>query len=272
MSAGDWSFLLWLMAAVVALLSSHLFVAWIRRAQGLVHARDRLGPALRAAVSLAVGLSSAMVLALGAEGFPFALGFRWLALPLLVGLGSFMCLPAAWWLTRRQSLPVLMGAGTLVAAASLAVQLGWLQAAGFRPGLRWEPALAGGAALMALVGYTAAMWLAYSDGSGHGARRTLWRLGAATLMLLTMVASQEVLLTAAGLEAQMGSVYQHEMPATWLALGAGAVVPTAMALLVLDLVLRNHGERRRRHSRTSPFGVEPDLLQRRKHRRKHRTL
>jgi hypothetical protein len=270
MTAGDWSYLLWLMAAVVALLSSHLFVAWIRRAQGLVHARDRLGPALLAAFALAVGLSSAMVLALGAEGFPFRLGFRWLALPLLVGLGFAICLPAAWWLTRRQNLSALLGAGTLLTAASLAVQLGWLQAAGFRPGLRWEPALAGGAAAVALVGYTAAMWLAYSDGSGHGARRTLWRLGAATLMLLTTLASQEVLLTAAGLTAQMGSVYQNEMPALWLALGAGAVVPTAMALLVLDVVLRNHVDRRR--GRHGPTGSEPDLPQHRKRRRKLRTL
>jgi hypothetical protein len=270
MAAGEWSLVMWLMAAAVALLSSHLFIAWIRRAQGLVRTRDVLGPALLAAGSLTVGLSSAMVLALSAEALAFPLGYRWLALPALLGLAFAACLPAAWWLTRRQDLTALAGAGVLVAVASLAVQFGWLQAAGFRPGLRWNVGLASGAAVTALVGYTAAMWLAYSDASSHGARRTLWRLGASTLMLLTMVASQEVLITAAGLAVQVGSIHQRELPSTWLALGAGAVVPTVMGLLVLDVVLRNHGDRRR--SRRSPTGVELELPKRRKRRRKYRTL
>lgn len=270
MVTGDWSVLLWLMAAVVALLSSHLFVSWIRRAQGLLHGRHALGPALLAAGVLAVGLSSSMVLALGAEGLSFALGYRWVALPAAL-LGAFVgCLPAAWWLTRRQNLLALLGAGAIVALASLAVQGGWLLAAGFRPGLRWNIGLASGAAVIALVGYTAAMWLAYSDASSQGARRTLWRLGAAAMMVLTMVASQEVLISAAGLSAQVGSIYQRELASPWLVLGAGAVVPTVLALLVLDVVLRNHADRHK--SRRSPTGVELDLPKRRKRRRKYRTL
>jgi hypothetical protein len=270
MATGEWSLLLWLMAAVVALLSSHLFIAWVRRAQGLVHARDVLGPVLLSASALAVGLSSAMVLALGAEGLSFQLGYRWLALPVLLAGALAVCLPAAWWLTRRQNLPALLGAGVLIATASLAVQFGWLHSAGFRPGLRWNLPLAGGAAVVSLVGYTAAMWLAYSDASSHGARRTLWRLGASALMVLTMVTSQEVLITAAGLTLQVGSIYQREMASTWLALGAGALVPTVLAMLVLDVVLRNHGDRRK--TRRSPTGVELELPRRRKRRRKYRTL
>jgi hypothetical protein len=270
MAAGEWSLLLWLMAAVVALLSSLLFVAWVRRAQGYLRSRDVAGPALLAAGSLATGLSSAMVLALGAEGLAFPLGYRWLTLPVLLFGALLGCLPAAWWLTRRQNLLALIGAGLLISAVSLAVQFGWLFAAGFRPGLRWNVPLAGGAVLIALVGYTASMWLAYSDGSSHGARRTLWRLGASTLMVLTMVASQEVLITAAGLFAQVGSIYKGEMSSTWLALAAGAVVPTLMSLMLLDVVLRNHGDRRK--AGRSPTGVELDLPKRRKRRRRYRTL
>jgi hypothetical protein len=258
------------MAAVVALLSSHLFVAWVRRAQGLLHARDGLGPALLAAAALALGLSSAMVLALGAEALAFPLGYRWLALPVLVGGAFVASLPVAWWLTRRQNLLALIGAGLLLAAVSLAVQVGWLFSAGFRPGLRWNLPLAGGAAAVAVVGYTAALWLAYSDASSQGARRTLWRLGGSTLMLLTIVTSQEVLITSAGLAVQVGSIFQRELASTWLVLGAGALVPTVMALLVLDVVLRNQGDRRK--SRRSPTGVELDLPKRRKRRRKYRTL
>lgn len=270
MASGEWSFLLWLMAAVVALLSSHLFVSWIRRAQGYLRSRDVAGPALLSAGSLAIGLSSAMVLALGAEALAFPLGYQWLALPVLLVGALLGCLPASWWLTRRQNLPALIGAGLLISAVSLAVQTGWILAAGFRPGPRWNLPLASGAAVVAVVGYTASMWLAYSDGSSHGARRTLWRLGASALMVLTMVASQEVLITAAGLGAQVGSIYQRELSSTWLALGAGALVPTLMSLMVLDVVLRNHGDRRR--SRHSPTGVELDLPKRRKRRRRYRTL
>jgi hypothetical protein len=262
--------MLWLMAAAVALLSSHLFIAWVRRAQGLLRARDAWGPALLSSGALAVGLSAAMVLALGAEGLSFALGYRWLAPPVLLG-GAFLCLlPVAWWLTRQQNLLTLVCCGLLLAAVSLAVQFGWLQAPGFRPGLRWNLALAGGAAVVAVVGYTAALWLAYSDASSHGARRTLWRLGAAAMMVLTMVTSQEVLITAAALTAQVGSIHQRELSSTWLALVAGALVPTVMSLLVLDVVLRNHGDRRK--SRHSPTGVELELPRRRKRRRKYRTL
>lgn len=270
MMSGDWSFLPWLMAAVVALLSSHLFVAWIRRGQGLLRGRDAALRALLAASALTVGLSSAMVLALSAEALAFPLGFRWLALPVLLLGGLVGCLPAAWWLTRRQNLLALFGAGMLISVVSLAVQAGWLFAAGFRPGLRWNLGLASTGAVVAVVGYTAALWLAYSDRSSQGARRSFWRLGAAAVMLLTIVTSQEVLISSVGLSSQVGSIFQRELSSTWLALAAGALVPTVMALLVLDVVLRNQGDRRK--SRHSPTGVELDLPKRRKRRRKYRTL
>jgi NO-binding membrane sensor protein with MHYT domain len=270
MVAGDWSVLLWSMAVIVAMLSSHLFIAWIRRAQGLQRPRDAIGPAAVSGGALAVGLSSAMVLALGAERLAFPLGYRWPALPLLLVVAFSLSLGAAWSLIRRQSLPALAGAGLLMSLASLAVQVGWLQAAGFRPGLIWNLPLAAGAATAALVGYTAAMWLAYSDGSSNGARRTLWRLGAATLMVLTMVASQEVLITAAGLPLQIGSIFRRELSSTWLTLVAGAVVPTVMALMVLDVALRNHGDSQR--NRRSPTGVELDLPRPRKRRKRYWTL
>jgi hypothetical protein len=269
MVTGEWSVLLWMVAAVAALFSSHLFVAWVRRAQGLVRTVDVVGPSLLAAGALALGLNSAMVLALGAEGLAFPLGYRWLALPVLLALAFVAALPAAFWLTRRQGLPALVGAGVLLAVSAVCVQYGWLHAAGFRPGLRWNTGLATGAAVVAVVGFTGAMWMAYSDASSHGARRTLWRLAASTLMVLTIVTAQEVLITAAGLGTQVGAIYQRELASTWLVLGAGAVVPTMLGLGVLDVVLRNHGDRRRSRS---PTGVELALPKRRKRRRKYRTL
>ncbi len=270
MNVGEWSFLLWLMAAVVSLFSAHLFVAWVRRAQGYLQLRDLIGPTLLAAGALGTGINAAMVLALGAEGLSFPLGYRWVTLPVL-WLGAIVaCLPAAWWLTRRHNWLALAGSGLLLAAVTLVVQFGWLNGAGFRPGLRWNWGLVGGAGAVAVFGFVASLWLAYSDASSQGARRTLWRLGAATLMLMTIVASQEVMLSAGGLYSQVGSIYQRELRSTWLALGAGALVPTVLALLVLDVVLRNHGDRRR--TTRSPTGVELALPKRRKRRRKYRTL
>jgi hypothetical protein len=270
MNVGEWSFLLWVMAAVVALFSAHLFVAWVRRAQGYAQLRDVVGPALVAAAALGTGINASMVLALGAEGLSFPLGYRWITLPVL-WLGAMLaCLPAAWWLTRRHGWLALMGSGLLLAAVAMGVQLGWLHGAGFRPGLRWNWGLVGGAGAIAVFGFIASLWMAYSDSSGLGARRTLWRLGASVLMVMTIVAGQEVMLSAGGLHSQVGSIFQRELRSVWLALGAGAAVPTVLALMVLDVVLRNHGDRNR--GRRSPTGVELELPKRRKRRRKYRTL
>lgn len=270
MGAGGWSALLWSMALVVAMLASHLFLAWLSRAQDLPRPGDGIGPALVSAGALAVGIGSAMVLALGSERLAFALGYRWAALPVLLALAFALCLAAAWSLIRWRNLPALAAAGLLVALASWAVQVGWLQAAGFRPGLFWNRPLAGGAAAAALVGFTAAFALAHSAGSSSGARRTLWRLGAAALMAATLMASQEALIVASGLAAQIDSAYRGELSSNWLTLVTGAAVPTAMALMAVDVALRNHGDRR--HHPRSPTGVELKLPDDRKRRRRYRAL
>jgi NO-binding membrane sensor protein with MHYT domain len=268
MIAGDSSFLLWLMAAVVALFASYLFIGWVRRAQNASGWRSTLGPSLLASSALGVGLPSAMVLALSAEALAFPLGYRWILVPVLVLVPMLACLPAAWWLSRRQNWLALGAAGLMLALVAVAVQAGWLYAAGLRPGLRWNFGLVGAAAGLSAVGFTAALWLAYSDASGDGARKTLWRVGGAVLMALTLVSGQEVMVSAVGLLGQVGSVYQREASSTLMCLVAGALVPTVMAALALDLVLRNKGERRRH--RSSDELVESS--KRRKRRRKYRML
>jgi diguanylate cyclase len=243
---GESSLLLWLMAAVVALLSAYLFIGWVRRVQGVQGWREWAGPVLLAGTVLGLGFTSAMVLAMSAEALPFPLGYRWIAVPALFLLPPLACVPAAWWLSRRQNWIALLACGLMLAAVALAVQVGWIMAAGLRPGLRWNPTLVGAAAAMGVVGFVAASWLAYSDSSGDGARKTLWRVGGAVLMAITLVASQEVVVSAVGLLAQVGSVYQREAPATWLCLLAGALVPIVMAVLALDLMLRNSAARKQR--------------------------
>lgn len=269
MTTGDSSLLLWVMAAVVAVLASYLFIGWVRRGQSSGSWRSSLGPALLAGPALGLGMSSAMVLALSAEALAFPLGYRWILVPALVLAPMLACVPAAWWLARRQGWVTLICSGVLMAAVAVAVQAGWLFAAGLRPGLRWNFQLVGAAAGVAAVGFSAALWLAYSDASGAGARKTLWRVGAAVLMALTLVAGQEVMTAAVSLLSQVGSVYQREASSTLMCLFAGAVVPTLMAALALDLVLRNKGDRRR-HRNTDELAESSG--KRRKRRRKYRML
>lgn len=256
------------MAAVVALLAAYLFIGWLRRTQAHTGWREVLGPVMLAAAALGLGMSSAMVLAMSAGGLAFPLGYRWLAVPALVLGPVIACMPAAWWLSRSQNWLALIGCGLLLAAVAVAVQVGWILAAGLRPGIKWQFPLLGVAAALAAAGFISALWLAYSDSSSDGARKTLWRVGAAALIALTLIAGQEVVGSSVALLAQVGSIYQREASATWLCLVAGAIVPTILAVLALDLMLRNGS--RRRSSRNG--GVELNLPKRRKRRRKYRSL
>ena len=83
-----------------------------------------------------------------------------------------------------------------------------------------------------------------------------------------MLAGEEIVSASASVSAQVGSIYLREASATWLCLAAGALVPTLLAMLALDLALRNRGDRHRKRR----GGVVLNLPQRRKRRRKYRAL
>jgi hypothetical protein len=272
--SGDSSLLLWLMSAVVALLAGHVFVAWVRRAQGHTGFKQAIGPAVLAGAALGAGITSSMVLALSAEALSFSLGYRWMALPALVLGPMLICMPLAFWLSRMQNWWTLLACAVLLAAMAVALQFGWITAAGMRPGIRWNFALLGAAAGIQLIGFGAALWLAYSDTSGDGQRKTLWRAGGAVLVALSVVAGEEVVISAAGLLSQVGAIYQRQATATWMCLVAGAIVPIVLALLSLDIWLRNRAERPRRRSASSSQMPDASLntSPRRKRRRKYRTL
>ena len=262
----DSSLLLWLAAALVALLAAYLFVGWTRRAQLREGWRNTTGPILLAASALGIGMSSSMVLALSAEALSFPLGYSWAILPALV-LGPIVaCIPAAWFLACRRNWLALGVCGLWLAAVAMSVQAGWILAAGLRPGIRWQFVLIGAAAALAAVGFIVSLWLAYSETGSHSSNRVLWRVSAASLMVLTLIAGQEIVISSVGLLSQVGSIYQRQASSTWLCLVAGALLPTVMAALALDLSLRNRADRHRK----SRSGVQLILPQRHKHRRKYR--
>lgn len=266
-SLGDSSLLLWLMAAVVLVLGAYLFIGWVRRAQETGHWKEAIWPSVFAGASFGAAIPSAMVLALAASPLPFPLGYLWVAVPALFLVPVVACIPVALWLTRRHNWLALIGSGVLLTTIAIANQAGWVLSAGLRPGVRWQFELLAGAAAITLLGLVAAAWLAYSDASGEGGRKSLWRAGAAVLITLTLIAGQEVLISAVGLLGQVGSVYKREASSTMLCLIGGALVPTILAMAALDLMLRNSTDRNRSR-RTSQLNIP----KRRKRRRKYRSL
>lgn len=261
----EFSILLWALGASVAALAVHLSQGWVRVAQRGESLRREWRALLLAAGVLAVGLISALVLGLQAQALNFPVGYRWWALaglPVAVLLVLPVVLLAAVGL-RAWAQGASAG---LLALAWLGLLLGWIWAAGFRPGVVWRTELAGAAVVLLLAGLLVAQWMTHSDASQASPHRTLWRMGAATLAALALMGGLQVLALAAGLQTQAASVYAGQLSGAVLSLVAGVLVPLALVALTLDLWLR----RRQQGDRRSHHGFNP--VKRRKRRHKIRTL
>lgn len=250
---------MWLLATSVAVLAGHVFLGWVRVARQQPALRTSGVALVLAALSLGTGVSSALVLAVSAEGLSFSPGYRLLAVPALWLGGCAAALPLTWGLMHSRSQPALVACGVLLGALALALQAGWLSAAGLRPGLRWPPLFVAGAALLHILGMTAALWVGLSERAGSR-RDALWRVGAALILGMSLVGAQEVMLMGAGLRAQVGSMFSDEVPATVLGLAGGVLVPLLLAVMALDLELRRNLQRR----------SGPDLAPPKRRRRRHR--
>ena len=262
----EFSLLLWVLCFGAAMLAAQLSQAWAR----LAHARGgplrRQWPALLvAAAVLGTGLCSAMVLGMCAEALPFPIGYHWGA---AAGL---------WLAAMVASLPVvaitagptrgwtLLAAGALLALVAGAVQAGWIGAAGFRPGAVWRPEWVAVAAAVQVSGLSTALWVSHSQTGHHSPRRTLWRIGGAALVAVVLTGGQALLMWAAGMHGQQGSVYQNELPGTVLCPVSGVLVTLVMAGMLLDMQLR-------RQHRGHKGARALNLLKRRKRRHRVRHL
>lgn len=265
----EFSVVLWALGGLVAALAVHLAQGWVRMAQRGTGLRREWRALLLAAAVLGLGLSSALELGMHALPLPFPVGYRWLAVALLVPAAVLACAPAvvvvllaargAWANT------LLLASGALLAFAALVLQAGWVWAAGFRPGVLWRVELVAAAAVLVAVGMGLAQWLGHAAAFQASRRRVLWRVGAAALAALTLMSGQQLMALAAGLQAQSVSSYTGELSGTVLSLVCGVVVPLALVALILDLWLRRHQRRQRGHGDFNP-------AHRRKRRHKVRTL
>ena len=264
----DFSLLLWLLGLFVAGLSWHLSNGWLRLAQRGPTLRSQWRALTVAVAALGLGLNSALVLGLVAQPLAFPLGFHALgALGLVVG-GLLLCVPVV-------ALPAspavvmqpwrLLLSGALLAAIVLGLQAGWVLAAGLRPGVMWRPEVLAAAAMVLLVGLVMARWMAFSDTTEASPLRMVWRLAAAVLGAITLMAGQQLMCVAAGLGAQRGSLFESQLHGTVLGLVCGVLVPLVMAGMVLDLWLRRQQRRRR-----GEVGLAPK--KRRKRRQRMRAL
>ena len=222
-------------------------------------------------VVLGTGLSAAPVLALGAEGlnFPIGYGLHWAPLLWLGGCLAATVLAAlpAW--SRRG--PVLWLAGVLFGLLALALKCGWIVAAGFGPGVLWRGSFVGAAALLlALVG-GAAFWLSLSTTRSGSDRPHAWQLAAAGLLVLGMAVAQEILVIGTGLSTQLGSVYARQVPGTLLCVAGGAGVPMVYAFMLLRQALWLWQRRSSRHRQTDRMpNAQRDLRSQHRPRKRHR--
>jgi len=261
----EFSVLLWALGVFVAALAMHLGQGWVRMAQRGPTLRHEWRALLLAATVLGLGLTSAVELGMQAQALSFPVGYRWLAVAALLPAAVLACAPAAVAAVFGARTVALFGSGALLALAALALQAGWVWAAGFRPGVLWRVELVAAAAVLAVVGLALAQWIAFAPAFHDSPRRSLWRIAAAVLAALTLMAGLQLMSLAAGLHTQGASSHNGELPGTVASLVCGVIVPLALVALMLDLWLRRHQRRQRGHGDFNP-------MQRRKRRHKMRTL
>jgi hypothetical protein len=159
----------------------------------------------------------------------------------------------------------------LMAVVVTAVQVGWITAVGFRPGVSWHVGYLVAAVVISTLGFGTSFMLAFPQAEWARHYRYSWRLAAAGLMALSFLLGYSLVLGAANLPLQVGSIYRHEVPGTVLAILAGSALPLVLAILAVDLEVRRRQRRRtmRVRRRSSPgealntmlFELQPDELE-----------
>jgi NO-binding membrane sensor protein with MHYT domain len=252
--------LLWALAAVVAGLASHVALGWIQRAQRNPAINLSWPAILIAGATLGTGLCGSSVLMLGGEPLSYVIGFNiWSAVGLWLG-AMLGCTLAAYLLSLGERWWFLLGGALVMAAVISLVQYGWINAVGFKPALRWQNEIISAAVVVVIVAVSIAVWVACADAQESSRRRSGWRMGAAVVLALGLVAGQEVMNMASGLLKAKASTFSTALPASILSLVCGVLLPMVLGLLAMDLYSRNHRKRRRKSS----FAPKP------RGRRRHR--
>jgi hypothetical protein len=255
------SLLMWALSALIMWMAAHVLLGWMRQAQE--EWEWDLARLLQVGVggfTFGTAVSVAIPLGLAGEAISFPVGYHMLmALALWLGtvvLVTLLALVPVW----REETASATGAGVLLGLLITGLQVAWITAVGFRPGVQWDPVFIGAAALLSSCGLGTAMSIAFPYGDRARGYRYSWRIAAAGLMGLSFLAGYALLLVATDLPTQIGSVYRHDLPGSAISLLGGGLMPLLLALMVYDLEARRRARRRslrnRRHGSNSVFAGE----------------
>jgi NO-binding membrane sensor protein with MHYT domain len=260
-SLAEYAAVLWIVTAGVAVLTAHVSLGWLARARRRSDLALSWPAQMLSSATLGTGVCATAVLGLSAEVSKFPLGYGSVAAPVLwlgaiiacLLLVAVLTVSVRWW-------ALLLGA-LMFGGLGSGVQMGWIWAAGFRPGVLWDWPLVGAAAAVMGAGSLGALWMTVhaQATTGHTPER-LTRLGSAVLIGLSLLVGQQMVMAGADLASQKGSVYRNQVPNSLLSLTCGALVPLTLAIMALDLSLRH------RQRRSSQTGFTPHKRRKRRHR------
>lgn len=246
---------LWPLAAALLWLAAHVAIGYARHGMRAQHGRLRLGCLLTAALALGTGLWAAMLLGM-ATAATYPLGYSPWRLAVGWGVAVLAMLFALAFTVLRRSTPTVVLTAVLVGVGMLAAQATLVLAAGLVPGGNWSLALLIVAVLLAPVGSLAAFVITFVGPGRDGARRKRWRWAAAALVAIAAMAGQELVMAAAGVSTQRGSIHMNSgLPSAVACLVAVFVVPALLVVLAVDLRVRRdkaegvNAPRRRRKAR-----------------------
>jgi len=255
------SLLMWALSALIVWMAAHVMLGWMRQAQEEWEWDfSRWRQIALGGATFGTALSVSIPLGLAGEALSFPIGYHpmaalglWAATVLGVTL---LAVVPVW----REEGASAAGAGLLLGLAMTGLQVAWILAVGFRPGIQWDPVFIGAAALVSAAGTGTAMAMAFPYGDRARHYSYSWRIAAAGLMGLSFLAGYALLLFAADLPTQIGSVYRHELPGTAISLLGGGLLPIMLLLMVMDLETRRRQRRRqsrsRRRGEPAPYGGE----------------
>ena len=244
------SLLMWALAALIVWMAAHVLLGWMRQAQEEWEWDfGRLRQVATGSTVFATALSVAVPIGLAGEALSFPIGYQPLAALVLwlgaIGIVTLLALVPVW----REEGASAAGAGVLLGFFVTALQVGWMLVAGFRPGIQWDPVFVGAAALVSAAGTGTAMAVAFPYGERARNYRYSWRIAAAGLIGLSFLAGYALVLYAADLPTQIGSIYRYELPGNMLSLFGGGVLPIVLLLMVMDLESRRRQRRRQWRAR-----------------------
>ena len=183
------SLLMWALAALIVWMAAHVMLGWMRQAQEEWEwDLGRLRQVAIGAVTFGTALSVGTPLGLAGEALSFPIGYEPLA---ALGLWSstvlvvtLLALVPVW----REEGASAAGAGVLLGLLMTGLQVAWILAVGFRPGIQWDPVFIGAAALVSAAGSGTAMAIAFPYGDRARTYSYSWRIAAAGLIGLSFLA------------------------------------------------------------------------------------